>query len=69
MRRIYCGECRHWKPDVPVADWGHVPRAKVGFARLRLGRCEMQPDLRVEREELCRNGQAKLGVYRDKRTD
>lgn len=69
MKALYCGECRHWKPDVPVADWHRIPRVKVGFARLRLGRCMVQPELHVEREELCRNGQAKQGVFRDKRSD
>ena len=48
-----CGDCRHWKPDVPISDWDKMPRIDDGVTLpIRDGRCGLDGS-RKERCEGC----------------
>ena len=51
-----CGECKHWRPDVPEKEWSKVKRTKVYGLYLRLGKCLVENEIATEREEKCMNG-------------
>lgn len=51
-----CGDCKNWLPDVPIADWGRVPRVDDGFTLpIRDGRCGRNGERR-ERCDRCEGG-------------